>query len=72
MTKPNTEVKGHGLMYEGAPHDENGDRAGYRGVSGVGRAFCKCRAKSPILPSANQRQQWHREHKAAIRNAASD
>ncbi|MCI4659659.1 hypothetical protein [Cryobacterium zhongshanensis] len=71
MTKATTVLTGHGLWYEGAPHDENGVRMYGRGTTGTGRGICRCGEKSPILHSAGQRQQWHREHKATIRSAAT-
>lgn len=58
----------HGLWFEGAPHDAYGHRivsnGGWAGTGGPGRAACRCGALSPVLPSANQRKAWHREHKA--------
>lgn len=56
----------HGLWYEGAPHDDRGHRTNGVGVSGDGRAKCRCGAMSEVLPSANQRKAWHRTHKAEI------
>jgi hypothetical protein len=63
-------VRGHGLMYEGAPHDASGRRvirnflAG--GVSGIGRAKCACGALSASLPSAYKRKEWHRDHRRGL------
>lgn len=63
-------VKGHTLCYEGAPHNEHGDVdiawGGYISRGGEGRAKCSCGQLSEVLPSAKQRQQWHREHKAEV------
>lgn len=59
-------LKGHGLWFEGAPHDDHGKRIGWRGVSGEGRARCSCGALSEPLPSASQRKAWHRTHKAEV------
>ena len=63
-------VKGHGLVSEGAAHDEKGNYAGSyewlsgRGLSGYG--FCSCGARSSLLASTAARKRWHNEHKAAI------
>ena len=61
-------MKGHGLLFEGAPHavDRWGKvvRTNPFGVGGVGRGVCRCGAMSDMLDSANQRKAWHRAHKA--------
>lgn len=61
-------LQSHGLRFEGAPHDEAGNRItrgfGPPGIGGSGRAKCGCGTLSPVLPSAYQRKQWHRAHKA--------
>lgn len=63
-------VTGHGLLNEGAPHDENGNRIWSHGfiggTSGQGRAKCSCGEMSDVLPSGQKRKAWHREHKASI------
>lgn len=61
-------VRGHGLMYEGAPHDASGRKIikHYGGVSGTGRAKCACGALSPSLPSAYKRKEWHRDHRRGL------
>ena len=63
-------VKGHWLMNEGAPHDDDGVRMkatlGRWSTSGEGRAKCSCGELSEVLPSGSRRQQWHREHKAEV------
>lgn len=62
-------LTGHGLISEGAPHDDAGVYSGGGGIirtSGPGRAKCECGALSEYLPSANARKQWHRDHKAQI------
>lgn len=59
---------GHALAYEGAPHDEQGQRivtyTRHPGVGGPGRAKCACGELSDVLVSAYQRKAWYREHKA--------
>ena len=63
-------VPGHTLRLEGAPYDEdgrlltNGWNASPRGA-GCGK--CSCGALSDVLPSANARKQWHRDHKDRVR-----
>jgi len=63
-------VRGHGLMYEGAPHDALGRRISKSwlkgGVSGTGRAKCACGALSASLPSAYKRKEWHRDHRRSL------
>jgi hypothetical protein len=61
-------VTGHALRFEGAPHDDEGNRI-HRGrfpygVGGEGRAKCACGQMSDVLPSAYQRKEWYREHRA--------
>jgi hypothetical protein len=62
----------HGLVFEGAPHGDNGERLFigrgrfWGGVGGEGRGKCACGALSPVLPSAVKRKAWHREHKAEV------
>jgi len=57
-----TRLAGHGLRHEG----RHWTAAGY--VSGgMAPGVCECGAKSPELPSAAARKQWHRDHKADIR-----
>lgn len=64
-------IKGHRLMHEGAPHDEDGHRidTGFRDstAAGTGHALCECGASSEELPSRNKRAAWHRKHKTEIR-----
>ena len=63
-----TEVRGHGLAAEGLPFDSDCRRV----RSGrTGHAKCACGELSPELPNTNQRQEWHREHKAAKREASN-
>lgn len=70
-------IKGHRLMHEGAPHDENGERLNPLGArwgpsaSGEGRAKCECGAMSEVLPSRNKRAQWHRDHKMDVKTKES-
>lgn len=61
------QVERHTLRFEGAPHDDQGNRITTNlfgiGVGGEGRAKCSCGALSEVLPSANKRRSWHRTHK---------
>jgi hypothetical protein len=69
-----TEIRGHGLQNEGAPHDTAGERI-YTGIyyqiGGPGHGRCGCGELSPALPSDYQRKKWHRKHKTEIEGAAS-
>ena len=56
-------VTGHALLAEGAPYDDHGQRIWPSGHAGPGRAKCQCGVMSAVLPSARQRQAWHRQHK---------
>lgn len=61
-------ISGHGLQREGAPHDARGHLISSRGgVSGKGRAKCKCGELSEVLESGNERKHWHRVHKEEVR-----
>lgn len=67
--RPNL-LAGHTLLWEGAAHDDGGQkvRSGYYSTKGgQGRGKCSCGDLSEVLDSANQRKQWHRDHKARIR-----
>lgn len=67
-------VPGHTLAYEGAAHDDKGQvesRNGYVFRGGSGRAKCSCGELSPVMTSAAQRRQWHRSHKASIRDGCN-
>lgn len=63
--KGKTLLKGHALLYEGAAYDDRGKPMRYD--TGIGRAKCECGEMSDQLPSRNQRKDWHRAHKDAIR-----
>lgn len=58
-----TQVRGHGLVREGFPHDDRGVPLYQVSSAGPGRAKCSCGEMSEELPSGNQRRKWHREHK---------
>ena len=62
-------MKGHALIGEGAPHDDNGNRFPrlWGGTNGDGRAKCSCGELSPVLGSGIQRKRWHRDHKERLR-----
>jgi hypothetical protein len=60
----NVVVPGHGLAFEGAPFDHEGNRISIR--RGSGRGKCSCGLLSENLTSANARKAWHRQHKANL------
>lgn len=76
-------LRGHGLLHEGTPMEladesewlvtvtDDGARWGFAyrhgGATGTGMGVCRCGATSPVVETARARQQWHREHKDAIR-----
>lgn len=65
-------VKGHTLVYEGAPHDEERrvlTVGGWIRRGWSGRALCSCGELSEVLPSSVQRRTWHRAHKEAVLDA---
>lgn len=67
-------ITGHGLIREGAAHDDNGDldtRTWVVNTSGAGRGKCQCGALSEVLPSGNARRAWHKVHKAEVQTGAS-
>jgi len=57
-------LAGHVLRNEGRIRDAAGWLS-----NAPGHARCSCGQDSPILPNTSQRQQWHRDHKDAIRLA---
>lgn len=71
-----TRIKGHHLLREGAPHDDNGEVLSNwsfaypypRKVAGEGRGLCACGAMSVALPTAAARRRWHQQHKRDVRN----
>lgn len=65
----NTQLAGHGLLNEGAPFDDAGDRV-HVSTSGPGRAKCSCGELSDPLPSGGARRRWHAAHKEAVRSSA--
>lgn len=62
-------MKGHALIGEGAPHDDDGNSLLRRwgGTYGDGRAKCTCGEMSWWLTSSTKRKAWHREHKERLR-----
>lgn len=63
-------LAGHSLRSEGKPFEVTPGgaivrRTGYRSYWGLG--LCSCGATSTQLKSNEQRKQWHRDHKAAVR-----
>lgn len=69
VSKPLT---GHGLSSEGGPFDEFGRSISLWRNGGTGRAKCECDALSEVLDSKTKRQEWHRQHKAAVRAEMAD
>lgn len=65
-----TRLAGHALHKEGAAYNQAAKDAPGRPVTtrGTGNARCSCGTFSGVLPSATKRQEWHRNHKAAVRN----
>lgn len=72
MTAP-VRLAGHALVNEGAAHERRTvhiDTVVFvRTRARTGFAVCSCGEQSPVLPSTGRRKQWHRDHKAAIREA---
>ena len=76
-----TNIPGHGLVGEGAPHSvidcaepacvNEGRQLGrlgwHMGVGGDGHGVCLCGAISPHLASSVARKRWHAQHKDAVR-----
>lgn len=62
-------VRGHALMWGGAAFDNEKNRlwANAPFTKVVGRALCECGLLSNALEGDEARREWHRQHKAAIR-----
>ncbi len=61
-----TEVKGHGLLYEGRPFlDDKGRTVGV-GSTLATRSACRCGMAAPAGAGVRGAQRWHAEHKATI------
>jgi hypothetical protein len=65
----NTRLSGHALWGEGSPY-KPGEHTPWVRAFGTssGAAVCTCGEASGVLESNAARQQWHRDHKEAIRN----
>lgn len=63
-------VPGHALRAGGRPFATGGRLMWLEGHAG--RALCECGVLSPMLGSNAARRAWHREHKSAVRAAATD
>lgn len=63
-----SKMTGHALAHEGraVETNERGEVVLAYGRPRVGQAACECGARSDVLPSTRQRQQWHREHKRTL------
>jgi hypothetical protein len=59
-----TLVKGHTLVREGWPHDEDGSEKTYRFHTGCGK--CSCGKIYPFTFGAAARKRWHAAHKAKV------
>jgi len=57
-----TVVPGHGLVSEGAAHDDAGARL-WAHTGNAGRGKCSCGELSESLASGAARKAWHRRHK---------
>lgn len=71
----NSRLAGHSLIDEGSPHTADGRRilrGNWTGTSGIGHAKCSCGALSDELDSGTKRRKWHQDHKASIRQGATD
>jgi ribonuclease HI len=68
-----TRLTGHTLHKEGAAYTRATSSLPGRPTTtgGLGQARCSCGIFSNFLPSAMKRKEWHRNHKAAIRNLAA-
>lgn len=60
-------LDGHGLRNEG----RYWSGLSYRS-DGMAPGICECGTESALLPSANARKRWHRDHKDELRRAAEE
>ena len=58
---------GHGLVGEGAAHNDDGTRRKWNTTGGPGRAMCACGWLSEPAESGAERKRMHRSHKEFIR-----
>lgn len=58
---------GHGLVGEGAAHNDDGTRRKWNTTGGPGRAMCACGWLSEPAESGAERKRLHRSHKEFIR-----
>lgn len=61
-------VIGHTLAFEGAAHDEHGNRL-HLHTGNAGRGKCSCGELSDVLASGTARRAWHRKHKDDVAKA---
>ena len=65
-------VRGHALLWGGGAFTKDGKAAppGEPFTPTIGYAMCECREMSPEPLSGNEaRREWHRQHKAEVREA---
>ena len=60
-------MTGHGLVGEGAAHNDDGTRRKWNTTGGAGRAKCACGWLSEPAESGAERKRMHRSHKEFIR-----
>lgn len=60
-------MTGHGLVGEGAAHNDDGTRRKWNTTAGRGRAMCACGWLSEPAESGAERKRMHRSHKEFIR-----
>lgn len=65
-------LTGHALVREGAAHTSEGDLIRpsdyWLSTGGQGHGKCECGAISTKSGGRKYRREWHRQHKAEIRN----
>ena len=64
-------IAGHAIAHEGAAFTAEGEYAradrSWIGTAGQGYAKCECGAMSPEIGGRKYRREWHRQHKAEVR-----
>ena len=65
-------LPGHALASEGAAFTAEGEyihpKHLWIGTAGQGHGKCECGAMSPEVGGRKYRREWHRQHKAEVRN----
>ena len=64
-------IDGHALAYEGEAHTSEGAPIRpdpfWPSTGGQGYGKCECGAMSPEIGGRKYRREWHRQHKAEVR-----